>query len=266
MKVSNQAQNQKISSINSNLHKIDKKHNERLSSGKKINSAADDAAGLAIAKKMEALINGIGKGVNNAYDMQNAIKTADGSLDSINDGLLRIKELSLQASSPILTDSDKAIIQEEIDQTLQGINDIANNTQFNGQNLLDGSFTDKHTAINSNGSGLSVSIGAVNTTSLGLDGFSVMGYNIDLTVLDKAIDTISSSRTKIGANINRLDHSIASNSNSALNMVSSKSKIEDADMAKESILKSTNQALSQYGIFAQKNQAQTQYNMLNILF
>lgn len=266
MKILNQAQIQKISSQNSNLHKMEKKYNERLSSGKKINRASDDAAGLAIAEKMNALIQGIGKGINNTYDMQNALKTADGTIGNISDSLQRVRDLSLQASNSILSDSDKEIIQEEINQTLAGINDMSSQSQFNGQNLLDGSFTDKNVAMNSNGSGTKISIGEVSTASLSLENFSVMGDNIDISAIDKAINSLSSARVKIGAQINRFDHAIGSNSQTAINMVSSKSKIEDADMAKESINRQTNKALSQYGIFAQKNEAQTKYNMLNILF
>lgn len=261
--------NQKINTYNSNLNSIEKnqqKNNERLSSGKKINKASDDAAGLAIAEKMSALINGIGKGVNNTYDMQNALKTADGSLSNISDSLQRVRELSLQAYSSILNDDDKKLIQEEINQTLSSINDIAKNTQFNGQNLLDGTFTDKNVAMNPDGSGTSISIGAADTNALGLGNFSVMQNNIDISSIDKAIDSISSARVKIGAQINRFDYAIASNSNTSLNMISSKSKIEDSDIAKESMNRQTNKALSQYGIFTQKNRSQTQYNMLNILF
>lgn len=261
--------NQKINTYNSNLNSIEKnqqKNNERLSSGKKINKASDDAAGLAIAEKMSALINGIGKGVNNTYDMQNALKTADGSLSNISDSLQRVRELSLQASSSILNDDDKKLIQEEINQTLSNINDMANNTQFNGQNLLDGTFTNKNVAMNADGSGTSISIGAADTNALGLGNFSIMQNNIDISSIDKAIDSISSARVKIGAQINRFDYAIASNSNTSLNMISSKSKIEDSDIAKESMNRQTNKALSQYGIFTQKNRIQTQYNMLNILF
>lgn len=267
MKISNQ--NQKINSYSSNLHKLEKqtqKNNERLSSGKKINKASDDASGATIAEKLNALINGIGKGVNNTYDMQNALKTANGSLGSINDSLQRVRELSIQASNGLLNDSDKKIIQEEINQTLAGINDMANYTQFNGQNLLDGSFTNKNVAMNSDGSGTTISIGAVNTNSLGLDNFSVMGDNIDIEAIDKAISSISSAQVQIGAQINRFDYAIGSNTNTGLNTILSKSKIEDADIAKESINKQTNKALSQYGIFSQKNREQTQYNMLSILF
>ncbi len=261
--------NQKINTYNSNLNSIEKnqqKNNERLSSGKKINKASDDAAGLAIAEKMSALINGIGKGVNNTYDMQNALKTADGSLSNISDSLQRVRELSLQASSSILNDDDKKLIQEEINQTLSNINDMANNTQFNGQNLLDGTFTNKNVAMNADGSGTSISIGTADTNALGLGNFSIMQNNIDISSIDKAIDSISSARVKIGAQINRFDYAIASNSNTSLNMISSKSKIEDSDIAKESMNRQTNKALSQYGIFTQKNRIQTQYNMLNILF
>lgn len=261
--------NQKINTYNSNLNNIEKnqqKNNERLSSGKKINKASDDAAGLAIAEKMSALINGIGKGVNNTYDMQNALKTADGSLSNISDSLQRVREFSLEASSSILNDDDKKLIQEEINQTLSNINDMANNTQFNGQNLLDGTFTDKNVAMNADGSGTSISIGATDTNALGLGNFSIMQNNIDISSIDKAIDAISSARVKIGAQINRFDYAIASNSNTSLNMTSSKSKIEDSDIVKESMNRQTNKALSQYGIFTQKNRSQTQYNMLNILF
>ncbi len=266
MKILNQVQSQKVSSQNSNIHKIDKKQNERLSSGKKINKASDDPAGLAIAEKMNALIQGIGKGINNTYDMQNALKTADGALGNINENLQRVRELSLQASNPILSNSDKEIIQEEINQTLASINDMSSKSQFNGQNLLDGSFKDKNVAMNDDGSGTKISIGEVSIDTLGLKNFSVMGDNIDINAIDKAISSISSARVKIGAQINRFDHAIGSNSQAALNMALSKNKIEDADMAKESINRQTNKALSQYGIFAQKNEAQTKYNMLNILF
>lgn len=267
MKISNE--NSKINSYNSNLHKIGKnqeKNNERLSSGKRINSAADDAAGLAIAKKMEALIAGIGKGVNNTYDMQNALNTADGSLGNIGGSLQRVRELSLQASNGLLTDSDKQIIQNEIEQTLAGINDMANYAQFNGQNLLDGSFTDKNVAMNPDGSGTTISIGSATTDALGLSNFNVTNGKIDLDAIDKAIDTVSSARVQIGAQINRFDYAISSNTNAGLNMIYSKSKIEDADMAKESMHRKTNQALIQYGIFAQKNKEQNQYNLLNTLF
>lgn len=271
MKILNQ--NQKVNSYSSNLRKIEKqeqKNNERLSSGKKINKASDNAAGLAIADKLNALINGIGKGVNNTYDMQNALKTADGSLSTINDGLQRVRELTIQAANDTLNDSDKQLIQNEINQTLAGINDMANYTQFNGQNLLDGSFTDKNVAMNPDGSGTTVSIGSANVDSLGLGNFSVVGEqaNVDANInaIDRAMDSISTARVKIGAQINRFDYAIGSNTTAGLNTIISKSKIEDTDMAKESMKRKTNQALSQYGIFAQKNKQKSQYNMLSVLF
>ena len=93
-----------------------------------------------------------------------------------------------------------------------------------------------------------------------------MQNSIDVSSIDKAMNAISSARVKIGAQINRFDYAIASNSNTSLNMAASKSKIEDADIVKESMNRQTNKALSQYGIFTQKNRSQTQYNMLNILF
>lgn len=265
MKIANQNINSLSNILKNNDNKV-QKNNERISSGKKINKAADNAAGLAIAEKMEALIAGIGKGVNNTYDMQNALKVADGALSTINDNLSRVRELAISASSGILTEDDKKLIQEEINQTLSNVNDIAQNTSFNGQNLLDGSFTDKNVAMNADGSGTNISIGSVSSESMGLGNFSVMQSKIDLSSLDKAISSISTARTKIGAQVNRFDHAIASNENESLNTIQSKSKIKDADIAKETINRQTNKALSQYGIFAQKNKAQTQYNVLNVLF
>lgn len=266
MKLNNNVQKPSINNQIKQVEKKEKKDNEKLSSGKKINSASDDPAGLAMSQKLSALIAGIGKGVNNTYDMQNAIKVADGALGSINDSLSRVRELSIQASSSILSDSDREIIQQEINATLEGINDIANNTQFNGQNLLDGSFKDKNVAMNGDGSGTTISIGAVTTEALGLEGFDVTSGKVDLEALDKAINSVTSGRVQLGAQINRFDHVIASNQNTSLNLIAANSKIEDTDMAKATIDMKTNQALIQYGIFAQQSKAQTKYNMLSILF
>lgn len=252
------------SNINTNLNALHK-NSKKISSGKKINNAGDGASELAIIEKMSALMKSLDKGINNGYDMKNALQVADGGASSVTDGLARIRELSLSASSPLLTNDDKKNIQVEVDALLDGINDISNNTQFNGQNLLDGSFTNKNTAINSDGSGLEISINSTTTDALGLTGFSVIKDDIDFNSLDKAMKTVTTSSTKMGATMNRLDYFASSSQNALLNITSSKSKIEDADILKQLTQKQTNNALVQYGIFAEKNQMNTQRNLLSIL-
>ena len=266
MKILNQT---KANGYSSNLKASNQKvqqNMEKMSSGKKINKAKDDPAGLAIAQNLDALVKSLDKANQNISNSNSALGVADGALSSISDNLQRIRELSVSANSSLLSDSDRKIIQEEINLSLESINDIANNTQFNGKNLLDGSFKNMNIANNTDGSGTKISIDSATTNALGIDGFNVTKGNIDLSTIDNALDKINSSRTEIGALSNRLDYTYNSNSNTSLNTISAKSKIEDTDMAKASIDKNMNKALNQYNIFTKKNAQQMQLNMLNILF
>lgn len=265
MKISNQINNNYSTSFRK-VNEKSKQSSERMTTGKRINSAKDDAAGLAIAQKLESLIKGFDKANQNISFSNSALGTADGALSSISDSLQRVRELSITASSDLLQDSDRQMIQDEIDQILDHVNDVANNTQFNGKNLLDGNFKDIGVANNPNGSGLEISIDSATTDSLGLSGFNVTNGKPDLSVIDKALDAINNSRTYIGATSNRLDYTYNSNANTSLNLTKSKSKIEDADMGKESINKNMDKALFQYNMFVKKKQQQNQSNMLNILF
>lgn len=193
-----------INSVNRNLET----NYKRLSSGKKINSAADDAAGLAIAEKLTAQINGFDKGITNTQDMQNLVHTAEGGLSNISDSLQRIRELALQASNGILTDSDKAIIQEEVGQLKNHIKKSADYTEFNRIKLLDGSFANKNTASSPNGSGMQISIENAALSSLGIEDFDVTGdFNIE--DIDAALEKVNSSRAKIGAMENRMDYTVS---------------------------------------------------------
>jgi len=224
----------------------------KLSTMQKVNSAADDASGLAIAQKIESQIRGLDQGIDNTLDMQNLVRTAEGGLSAIDDGLQRIRELSVQASNGIYNDSDRAILQNEIEQLKQGINDVARNTQFNAQNLLDGSFANKNTASYPNGTGATVSIPDMTMLGLGLQSYDVSqagktvqdgvdANNVpkykyepgfDIGAVDRAMASVSEVRSYLGAMDNRFDHTVNSNSITMLNQAAAKSRIVDLDVAK----------------------------------
>ena len=134
---------------------------ERLSTGQRINSASDDAAGLAIASRMTSQINGLNMAVRNANDAISMVQTADGALVEVEGMLQRMRELAVQASNDSNSDADRAYLQDEVAQLAEEITRISQTTQFNGQNILDGSYTDKYFQIGANASqnvGLSLSL------------------------------------------------------------------------------------------------------------
>ncbi|MBQ3546728.1 MAG: flagellin [Lachnospiraceae bacterium] len=227
---------------------------QQLASGKRINSAADDAAGLAIAEKLETQSNGYDVGRNNAATSQNMINVAEGALGSITDSLQRIRELSVQASNTaIYGDSELNAIQGEIEQLKQGISDVAKNTTFNTMNLLDGSMPDSNIATNPNGSGMKVDMPDATLESLGIKDFDVTG-DFDISVIDKALEKVTSQRSELGATTNRLDSAMNFNSYASYNLTASKSNIEDLDMAKAVSEKEKSRILEQYKLMLMKKQ------------
>jgi len=237
---------------------------QRMASAKRINSAADDAAMLAIADKIQALINGLDKGTDNSYDMKNLLNTADGGMSSISESLQRIRELSLQAENDIYTDEDKALLQDEVNQLLQHIDLTASTTQFNNKNLLDGSSNNLHTASDAHGNGVKVSVGSVSTASLGIANFDITGY-FDISVVDKAIEKVGSARSLIGASMNRLDYTIDYTQQAGVNQAEALSRILDTDYAKETISFKTNRLLEQYRNFSIKSKMNSMGNLVNML-
>lgn len=201
---------------------------QSLAGGRRINSAADDAAGLAIAEQLKSQANGYDVGTRNAGTSQDMVKIADGALGSITDNLQRIRELSIQASNGLYTQEDKGAIQAEIDQLKQSISDTASQTQFNTMNLLDGSKGSFHVAPGPNGDGLEIQMPNSTLDALGIADYDVTG-NFDITAIDKALDTVNSARTGLGAMSNRLDSVQAYNANASYNTVASQSRIEDLD-------------------------------------
>ncbi len=231
----------------------------KLSSMQRINSASDDAAGLAISKKLEELVNGLNQGSNNAADMSNLLNTADEGLDSISDNLQRIRELSVQASNGTYTDSDKKIMQQEVDQLLGGIKQATQGTEFNTMKLLDGSFADKNLASNPSGNGMKINIEDTSLQTLGIDDYNITG-SFDISKIDKALESVLDARAKVGAQYNGIQSTIKYNDVSAVNQEIAKSRISDLDFTKELTQLNTNKALEQYKFFAQKSSTQNQSN------
>jgi flagellin len=231
----------------------------KLSTGKRINSAADDAAGMAIMEAMEAQIKGLEQGNDNTADMQNLIKTAEGGLETIGDSLQRIRELSLQAANGIYSDEDKALIQDEVSQMLDHIKTTTQNVEFNNKKLLDGTSNALHTASYADGSGSTVSIPDVSNLLSNLEGFDVT-KNFDIGAIDEALSAVNSVRSDIGAMYNRMDHTINSNSVTILNQIAAKSRIADMDMAKGVMQLNQERVLNDMRVYSAKSKMEQQRN------
>jgi flagellin len=258
--------NQNIAAMNSyrNLSVTDgqmSKSLEKLSSGFRINRAADDAAGLAISEKLRGQVNGLNKASENAQNAISLIQTAEGALNETHSILQRVRELSVQSASDTNTDADRVQIQKEVTQLTEELTRISDTTEFNGQKLLDGSFTAKNFQIGANsGQTLAVSITDQDAAALGVGAVDVStqaGASAALTAVDAAINTVSGSRADLGATQNRLEHTVNNLNVSAENLAASESRIRDTDMAKEMMSFTRSQILSQAGtaMLAQANQA-----------
>lgn len=237
---------------------------ERLSSGLRINRAADDAAGLAISEKLRAQTSGLGQASANAQDAISLVQTAEGALNETHSILQRMRQLAVQSSNDTNTADDRDAIQKEVTALNDELDRIASTTQFNGQNLLDGtggtagSFTFQIGA--NSGQTVTVAFAEADTTTLGTDTLDVStqaGAAAALTAIDTAITTVSGNRADLGAVQNRLQHTINSLSVAAENAAAAESRIRDTDMAKEMSSFSRSQILSQAGVsmLAQANSA-----------
>jgi flagellin len=237
------------------------KSTEKLSSGYRINRAGDDAAGLSISEKMRSQIRGLNKAASNAQDGISLIQVAEGALNESHSILQRMNELATQAANDTNTETDRNSIQAEIDQLTSELDRIQSTTQFNTQNLLDGSFTGKNLQVGSLcGQSISISIKSMDSTTLNVNGMSVTsftGAGAAMSKIQAAIDQVSSQRSKLGALQNRLEHTINNLNTTSENTSSAESRIRDTDMADEMVVYSKNNILSQAGqsMLAQANQA-----------
>ncbi|MER3397960.1 MAG: flagellin FliC [Chloroflexota bacterium] len=232
---------------------------EKLSSGLRINRAGDDAAGLSISEKLRAQVRGLNQAVRNAQDGISLIQTAEGALNEVHSILQRMRELAVQAANDTLTTEDRQAIAQELVSLRNELDRIAQQTQFNSQNLLDGSFFSRlfHIGANQNQT-ITVTISNVNSTAIGgnlsglVDAFNMTPAQTTaealITGVDAAVRDISNVRSGLGAVQNRLEHTIANLSVAAENLTAAESRIRDTDMASEMVNFTRLQILQQAGV------------------
>ena len=248
-----------ISSVNSSQSMMNLQMQMlRMATGRKINSAADDAAGLAISEKLLSQSNGYSVANRNAQDAQGLTNVADGGLTGIEDNLQRMRELSIQASNGTYSDEDKALIQKEIVQLKSSITDQVKGTQFNTIKLLDNT-SDINLATNPSGTGTSMKMVDTSLETLGIADFDVT-KNFSINNIDNAIAKVSTARADFGATSNRLDHVISSNDITNHNLIASMSRITDTNYGQAITDYNTQNALNQYSYMAM--QANMQQNSL----
>ncbi len=240
------------------------KNIEKLSSGLKINRAGDDAAGLAISEKMRGQIRGLDMATKNSQDAISLIQTAEGALNETHSILQRMRELAVQSANDTNTTSDRAELQKEVAQLTTEITRIATDTEFNTKKLLDGSLSGTakqltfHIGANS-GQSIKLQITSLAASGLGVSGISIASQvsgDKAITIIQTAIDKVSSERSKLGANQNRLEHTINNLGTSSENLTAAESRIRDVDMAKEMMEFTKNNILTQaaQAMLAQANQ------------
>jgi flagellin len=230
---------------------------ERLSSGYRINRAADDAAGLSISEKLEAQIKGLDQANRNAQDAVSLVQTAEGSLDEVHEMLQRVRELAVQYKNGTLSSSDRTAIQSEVNQLASEIERIGQSVEFNGINLLSSSGSITFQVGANDGEIITVStISLGQTVGTQAFGLTATGQS-DIADIDTAIANVSAQRTNLGAVQNRLEHTMNSLSTYQENLVSSESRIKDVDMASEMVEFTKLQVLQQAGtsVLAQANQS-----------
>ena len=256
--------NRNLGITNTNLAK----NTEKLSSGYRVNRAADDAAGLSISEKMRGQIRGLNQASTNAEDGTSLIQTAEGALSEIHSVLQRMRELTVQASNDTYVTADRAAIALEVRALTSEIDRIASQTEFNTMKLLSGGFTGKVLQVGAN-SGQLISFGISCMSSAGLSvgdakvaaiiSKTATGAGITsvISIVNNALTHVSMQRSTLGAIQNRLEHTIANADNTAENLQSAESRIRDLDMADEMVKYSKNSILQQAGqsMLAQANQA-----------
>ena len=241
---------------------------EKLSSGYRINRAADDAAGLAISEKMRAQVRGLNRASDNAQDGISLIQTAEGAMDQQHAILQRARELVVQAGNTGVLDDGKTSgsgdddfqkIQDELNELQKEFTRINEQTEFNKKKLLDGTYTDQYLQVGANDNqGISVTINKTDWTAPTVTG-GVAGSNSTLLKnnIDEAIKSVTTERSKLGAIQNRLEYTVKVDDNTAENMQAAESRIRDTDMADEMTRFSKESILQQAAtsMLAQANQA-----------
>jgi flagellin len=227
---------------------------ERLSSGLRINKAADDAAGLGISEKMRSQIRGLAQAQRNIQDGVSMVQTAEGNLDEVHSILQRVRELAVQYRNGSLSAAGKGAIQSEVDQLSQEITRIGNSAVFNGVSLLSGTSSVTFQVGANDNETIAISFSNL-ATAVG-SAYSNMA-TASLAAIDAAVDAVSAMRSGLGAVQNRLEHALSVTGVYQENLTSAESRIRDVDMAEEMVTLTKNQILQQAGtaMLAQANQA-----------
>lgn len=238
---------------------------ERLSSGLRINRAADDAAGLAVSEEMRTQIRGMRVAARNALDGVSLVQVADGALGGVNDMLQRVRDLAVQAANGTLTDPQRNNLDREVQSILAEIARVAADTEFNGIRILSGSVATAASAVTlqvgaNSSQVIAFTIGTMSAENLGVSGLAVStaaSATAAIASIDAAIRTVNSQRAQMGAIQNRLEQTISRLDLTSENLQAAESRIRDADMAAEMIQFTRNQIIQQSGtaMLAQANQA-----------
>ncbi len=224
----------------------------RLSSGLRIASASDDAAGLAISERMRSRITSMNAAVRNANDGISLVQTGEGALNEVSNQLVRLRELAVQSANGTLSAEDRTTLDNEFQTLVQEIDRISDTTEFNGVTLLNGSTTsvDIQVGIGVNASvdRVAISLSSTTATTLGLSGLAITGTtSIDqaITTIDAAINTVNTQRGSLGSTQNRLESAIQSLRIGVENLQASQSRIRDVDVASETAALTRNMILQQ---------------------
>ena len=246
---------------------------ERLSTGKRINSAKDDAAGMAIATSMTSQVRGMNQAIRNANDGIALAQTAEGSLNEVTNMLQRVRELAVQSSSGTYQDAtDRAYMQAEVDELTAQIDQVITNSEFNGVVLFDASTATVTVQAGAN-SADTIDLTMADLTSLAASGGAAGSYDVStataantlLGTLDGELDDISSARSTLGAGQNRLESAVNNLTNTVTNLADARSRIEDTDYSAETTALAKSQILSQASTAMLSQANQSQQNVLSLL-
>jgi len=242
--------------LNSNLTK--------LSSGSRINSAADDASGMAIADGMSAQVRGLGQAIQNSNNAIGMVQIADGAMQEYSSILSDVRDLTLKASSPIMNNSNRATIQNEIDGLLSSANNIINTTSYNGINLLRGDNDFSFQTGANAGENIDINFGDASSILPNVDVSNAASIEESLKSIDSALESAGTIMTNLGAGQNALESNVRNISVSRINTASAESQIRDLDFAQESANFNKNKILDQAGIFALTQKNVVQANVLKL--
>lgn len=244
---------------------------ERLSSGFRINSAADDAAGLQISDRLTSQVQGLNQAVRNANDAISLSQTAEGALSEVTTALQRVRQLAVQSQNGINSSADRTALQAEVSALKQEVSRISQNTQFAGNNILDGSFSAAFLVGANAGQTISVNIsrnGGYGTSGLGLATASITSAgeaSATIAAVDAAISTIGSVRADLGALQNRFQSTIRNLSNVSENLSAARSRVRDTDFATETAELTRNQIVQQASISVLSQANQRPQSALSLL-